>query len=259
MTTDRIANFRQRLRSREPLIGTWIKTPSYIVSDVLSRSSLDTLCLDAEHAPFDRSDLDQSVMIGRQMGMPMLVRIPSNAPHHVLNALDIGAAGVLAPHITSRATAEAFARACHFGPGGRGFSGSARAAEFTGRKMHDHIEFSNAGTTVIAQIEDAEALDVLDEIAAVEDIDCLFIGRADLAVSLGTTNASDAVVMKAAERIAEAGRKHGKAVGSFVSDLTELSFWRERGISFFLLESDQVFLLRGAAALVDRFTAEMKR
>ncbi len=256
--TNRIATFRQRLRSGEPVIGTWVKTPCYLVTDVLGRSALDTLCLDAEHAPFDRGDLDASLMIGRQLDMPMLVRVPTGAPHHVLNALDCGAAGVLAPHITSAATAEAFVKACRYGPGGRGFSGSARAAEFTGRTMRDHVEASNAGVTAIAQIEDAEALDAIDAIAAVENLDCLFIGRADLAVSLGTTNAADPVVMKAAERIAEAGRRAGKAVGSFVSDLAELPFWRDRGITFFLLESDQVFLLRGAAALTGAFTSAMK-
>lgn len=248
MAADRIARFKASLGTR-PTVGTWVKTPSAIVTEVLSRTGLACLCLDAEHAPFDRGDLDASILAARSQDMPVLVRTPSAAPHHILNALDLGAAGIVAPHITSGRAAEDLVAACHFGRGGRGYAGSTRAADYTGRPMADHLARSRESTTVIAQIEDVEAIEKIEEIAAVDGIDCLFIGRADLAISLGASAASDPAVMAAAERVAHVGRARGRAVGSFVGDLAELPFWLDRGVSFFLLESDHTFLLRGAETL----------
>lgn len=252
MAGDRRGGFKQSLGTR-PLVGTWIKTPSSMVTEVLSRTGLACLCLDAEHAPFDRGDLDASILSAGSRDMPVLVRTPSAAPHHILNALDLGATGIVAPHIRSGRDAESLVAACHFGCGGRGYAGSTRAADYTGRKMADHLALSRQSTTIIAQIEDAEAIEAIDAIAAVDGIDCLFIGRADLTISLGASATSDPKVIEAAERIAEAGRERGRAVGSFIGDLAELPFWLERGVSFFLLESDHTFLLRGAELLVRAF------
>ena len=252
MSGNRIAEFKAALASRT-MVGTWVKTPSPIVTEVLSRTALATLCLDAEHAPFDRGDLDLSILAARSRDMPVLVRTPSASAHHILNALDLGASGVIAPHVASADVAKALVAACHFGRSGRGYAGSTRAADYTGRKMADHIEASRHDTVVMAQIEDAEAIDAIEGIAAVDGIDCLFIGRADLTISLGAASPADRQVVDAALRVAEVGRAHGRAVGSFVGDLKEIPFWLERGVSFFLLESDHTFLLRGAEALLKHF------
>jgi 2-keto-3-deoxy-L-rhamnonate aldolase RhmA len=236
-----------------PLIGTWIKTPSHIVTDVLARSELGVLCLDAEHAPFDRMELDRCILASHAHGMPVLVRIPTAEPHNILNVLDLGATGIVAPHITSADAAAALVQASHYGPSGRGYAGSTRAAEYTGRKMDAHIALSAETTTVIAQIEDAQALEAIDDIAAVSGLDCLFIGRADLAVSLGRPSAADCQVVAAAKRIVDAAKVHNVAVGTFVSDLGEVPAWVAAGVSLFLLESDQVFLRNGARQLASSF------
>jgi 2-keto-3-deoxy-L-rhamnonate aldolase RhmA len=249
----RIDGFKARLRANLPTVGTWVKSPNHIVVDVLSRTELDVLCLDAEHAPFDRLQLDACTLTARLHDMPVLVRVPAAAPHHILNALDIGATGILAPHILNAGDAEALVTASHFGPGGRGYAGSTRAAGYTTRSMADHMALSRESTLVVAQIEDAEAVEAIDGIAATKGIDCLFIGRADLAVSLGCRNAADPKVVAAAERVAAAGRANGVAVGTFVPDLAEVPYWVERGTSLFLLESDQAFLLKGARQLKNVF------
>jgi 2-keto-3-deoxy-L-rhamnonate aldolase RhmA len=245
----RVSTFKRNLADAIPMIGTWVKTPSQIVVEVLSRSSLDVLCLDAEHAPFDRRDLDAAVLATRAGDMPVLVRVSSAAPHHILNALDIGATGIVAPHVSSRADAEALVRAAHYGRGGRGYAGSSRAAGYTARKMSEHLAASREATVVVAQIEDAEGAEAINEIVEVDGVDCLFIGRADLAVSLGVSSANDPIAIDAALRITEVCRSRGRAVGSFLSNLNEVPFWLEKGITLFLLESDHTFLLKGAEAL----------
>ena len=245
--------FRSRLLSGEPLVGTWVKTPSYIVADVLAHTGLDTVCLDAEHAPFDRLALDASIHALEARGMPALVRTPSAAPEHILNALDCSATGVVVPHVATAAMAQATAKAARFGAGGRGYAGSTRAAGYTTKPMSESLRASKEETCVIAQIEDLEALDEIEEIAAVDGIDCLFAGRIDLTVAMGASSPSDSQVVEAIDLICEMGRKHGRRVGMFLSDPSEIPGWIEKGANLFLLGSDHGFMLAGAKALTEQF------
>lgn len=237
-----------RLQAAEPLVGTWVKTPHPHVVEVLGLSPLDLLVLDAEHAPFGREALDLCILAARAAGKPVLVRPPSDLPPSILQALDGGADGVIAPHICSVADAEALVRACHYQSGGRGYAGSSRAAAYTTLGMQRH-RAQAAEVAVIAQIEDADALLAIDGIAAVEGVDALFIGRADLTVSLGADTMDDPRVIAALDHICAAGRAAGRTIGLFVTRVEEVPAWRDKGVSLFLLQSDQEFLLNGARAL----------
>ncbi len=243
-----MVSFRDRLRSGDLIAGTWVKTPHPNVVEVLAWSPLDCLVLDAEHAPFDRGTLDICILAARAGGMPVLVRPASAAPEQILNALDLGAQGVVIPHVRSAAEAQASVRACHYGPGGRGFAGSTRAAGYTTLGMAKHL-VAAAEMVVIAQIEDAEALGEIASIAATPGLDALFIGRADLTISMGTDNPDAPEVVAAVERICAAGRAAGLTVGMFLGRAGDVPLWRDKGASLFVLQSDQDFMLKGAAAL----------
>ena len=243
------SDFRQRLIARDLLVGTYMKTPSPIVAEVLGLSAMDVVCLDAEHAPFDRAGLDSCVQTLRAADKPVVIRLEANTSMHVMQALDYGATGVIAAHIDTPDAARNLAHSAHFGPGGRGYAGSTRAAGYTTVPIPQHVANSRAHTAVIAQIEDVAALDALDEIAAVEGVDCLFAGRVDLTVDMGADAVTDARVMQAVEQICGAGRKADKAVGMFLPRMEELQHWIELGATFFLMESDHGFLLKGADRL----------
>ena len=240
---------KARIAAGEALLGTFLKTPHPHIVEVLASSGLDCLCIDAEHAPFDRRDIDLCVMAARANGLPVLVRTPSSAPEHILNALDCGADGVLVPHVRSAAEAQAVAASAHYRAGGRGYAGSSRAAGYGTVSMPDHKAVSAAKTAVIAQIEDAEALDEIDAIANVEGIDALFVGRIDLTVSLGCTSPDDPKVIAAVERIVAACVKAKRPVGMFVSRPSDVAMWREKGATLFLLGSDHGFVREGARVL----------
>ena len=242
--------FSERLRGGELLVGTWVKTPHIHVVEVLALSPLDLLVLDAEHAPFGRQELDACILAGRAGGKPLLVRPASAAQEHLLQALDSGADGVIVPHIRSAAEARDLVRACHYVPGGRGFAGSTRAAAYSTLGMVRHHAAAK-DIAVVAQIEDAEALDEIEAIAMVEGIDALFIGRADLTISLGETNSDAPQVIAAVERICTAGRAASRAIGMFLARPGDVPQWREKGASLFVLQSDQEFVLRGASNLAE--------
>ena len=240
---------KERIAAGDALLGTFLKTPHPHIVEVLATAGLDLLCIDAEHAPFDRRDIDLCVLAARAGGLPVIVRPPSAAPEAVLNALDCGADGVLVPHVRSVAAAQAVTDAAHYRPGGRGYAGSTRAAGYGLMPMAEHRDRSARRTVVIAQIEDADALDDIDAIAAVDGIDALFIGRIDLTVSLGCSDPDDAVVVAACHRIVAAALAHRRPVGMFLSRPGDTAEWRAAGASLFLLGSDHGFLRNGAAAL----------
>jgi len=240
---------KARLAAGELILGTFVKTPSPIVVEVLALSALDCLCLDAEHAPFDRPALDSCILAARAGGMDVVVRVPSAAPEHLLNALDCGATGVVVPHVRSAEQARAVVQACHYGSAGRGYAGSSRAAGYTTIPMSEHKANSRARTVVIAQIEDPDAVDAIDEIAAVSGIDALFIGRVDLTVAYGAESLDDPRVVRAMELVCAAAQKHQRPVGMFLAKPEEVAQWRAKGATLFLLGSDHGFLLSGAAAL----------
>ncbi|MEM6410380.1 MAG: aldolase/citrate lyase family protein [Pseudomonadota bacterium] len=244
-------NFKARLAAREPMVGTFLKTPSAMVCEVLGRSDLDTVCIDAEHSPFDRRDIDACVHALSAVEKPSLVRIPANRPEHILNALDCGSTGLLVPHVRSGEEASALLDNAYYGSG-RGYAGSSRAAEYGGRSMAEHKEKSAASTVIIGQIEDAEALDQLDDLFAVKRIDAYFIGRADLSVSLGANGPNDGQVIEAVEMICRKAADANVTVGMFTSNLDEIPKWRGLGASFFLLSSDHGFMLAGAAVLTEK-------
>jgi 2-keto-3-deoxy-L-rhamnonate aldolase RhmA len=246
--------FKPRLASGEPLIGTFLKTPSPMICEVLGRSDCDAVCIDAEHAPFDRRDIDACLHALNHAGMPSIVRIPALRSEYILNALDCGAQAILAPHIAGAKDAEFLVGQCNYGQG-RGFAGSSRSAGYMARSMAEHIAASNAQTCVIAQLEDAEALDNLDDILEVDGIDCFFIGRADLTVSLGLDNPNDPKVIEAVEHICRTANKAGRRVGMFTANVDELPKWRELGASMFLLGSDHSMMLEGAKGLTARVRA----
>ena len=248
-----VDRLKERISNGEVLLGTWVKTPSTAICEVLAKTDLDFVCLDAEHAPFTRQDLDCCLGMLSALEFPALVRVPSSAPEQSLNALDCGATGVVIPHVTSGETAAVVARQSHFGRRGRGFAGATRAAGYTSVPMAEHLDISAARTVVFAQIEDVEAVDDIDAIAEVEGIDCLFIGRADLTVALGAESPKSSEVVQAVRKVCDAGRKASRPVGMFLSDLTELPEWQALGATVFILSSDHGAMLSGIRSLVGDF------
>jgi len=246
-------NFKQLLAEKKPLLGTFVKTPHHHNTEVLSKLGFDTLCLDAEHAPFDRGDLDRCILAAKANKQHVVVRIANDSHDSILNILDLGADGVVIPHIKSANQLEKVIKSCYFGHNGRGYAGSTRMAGYTTHSIQQNIEYNHSNTTIIAQIEDLDALDQLSEICQVDGLDCLFIGRMDLTVALGEVDPGAGVVIKAIQQIIDVAQQYNVSVGMFVANLDELPTWIEQQVSLFLLGSDHSFMLTGAKALQTRF------
>ncbi|MBN9082423.1 MAG: aldolase [Rhizobiales bacterium 62-17] len=252
MTRPDAVQFRKRLAAGELLAGTFVKTPTGHATEIFGDLGYDFVVIDEEHAPFDRRSIDDAIVSARAANIAPLVRVASSAPSNLLSVLDCGAVGVLVPHVASVERAKEIAAACRYRKGSRGFSNSPRAGRYGGLNLSQHIEQGDATTTVVAQIEDPSALSVVEEIARVDGVDALFVGRGDLAAAMEENSSEAPAVRAASERIAKAGRAAGKPVWFFVGSLADAAAMRDIGGSCFIYMSDQGLMRQAAAkALVD--------
>jgi 2-keto-3-deoxy-L-rhamnonate aldolase RhmA len=250
---------REKVRAGRPAIGVFIKTASHQVVELMGRAGLDFAIVDAEHAPFDPLTLDRMALAARAWDLPLLVRPAGSDAAFIGQALDMGFSGIVAPHVDSAQGARALADAARFDRGRRGFSPSTRAGGYGAPDARAYREGADRETSLWCQIEDASALPRLDEIAAVDEIDCIFLGRADLALSLGVDSQSDPKVVDAVRATAEAGRRAGRAVGIFVGSPQEIAPLAELGISVFVCGSDQSWLLAQGRAIRGAFEAAIPK
>ena len=253
MTVLEKSRFRERLIAGESMLGTFIKTPGAQAIEVLGDVGLDFVVIDAEHGPWDRSAIDLAVLAAKAGGIDALVRVESTAA--ILTALDCGATGVMVPHVSSAKIAREVVDACRYRGGRRGFSNSSRAGGYGRLGLTAHMDAGDSRTTVIAMLEDPEALDSIDAIVAVDGIDAFFLGRGDLTVALGESSTDAAPVRAAIARFISAVTKARKPLCAFVNSSTEIAALRALGVSTFILSSEQGLLRLAANAELTKFRA----
>lgn len=252
-TLESKADFRSRFSAGERLIGSFIKTPTSHAIEILGDIGFDFAVIDAEHAPFDRESIDIALLAARAGNVAGIVRVAEASASAVLSVLDCGATGVLVPHVFSAEKAKEVVSWCRYRGGRRGYSGSPRAGRYGATPMWTNIEQADARTTVIAMIEDPEALDCIDAIVRVDGLDGVFIGRGDLTAALGAASQAAAEVQDAVKRISSAARAAGKPVCVMVNSADEAKPFQDLGASAFIVSSDQGFLRKAAADALKGF------
>lgn len=244
---------KESVRKGLPVLGLFIKIPAIQVVESLAMAGLDFVVLDAEHAAFGSSELDRCILAGRSVGLPVLVRIRESTSAAILQALDMGAAGVVMPHVTSAGQAETMVAATRYEGGTRGFSGMHRAAGYGAIAADEFKAASDTSTLVIAQIEDAAGVENIAEISTVGGIDALLIGPADLAVSLGADKPGDPAVQQAIDTVLATAREVGMRSGIFLPDTEKTPAYRNKGASFFIIATDQNLLVNAAGEIAAEF------
>jgi staphyloferrin B biosynthesis citrate synthase len=243
--------FRQRFLARETLLGSFVKCPTGHTTEILGSVGFDFVVIDEEHGPFDRVSTDMALMAARAGRTAGLVRVPDTG--RLLGALDDGAIGVLVPHVSSPQIAREIVALCRYRGGKRGFSNTTRAGDYGGRGMWAHVDAQDAEVTVIAMIEDPEALEHLDAIFATPGLDGVFVGRGDLTVALGAKGLDSPETQMAAEAILTAARRADKPVCIMVAGAAEAAEWMKLGASAFIVSSDQGFLRQASAKVAGDF------
>ncbi len=178
---------RNKLKSVGFVTGSVMYSWGPNVMEVAGYVGLDFMRIDSEHAWRQDSSMEYLVRAANYAGIAPIIRVDKGNPHLIRKALEIGAGGIVVPHIQTPEAAEAVVRASKFPPQGfRGYSGHCWSAGWTTAAGREWVEWSDAEPMIGVMIENQQAMTCIDDILAVEGLDFVLFGPADYAMSLGT-------------------------------------------------------------------------
>ena len=245
--------FKRAITSGRHQLGLWLSLSSHYTAEVCAGAGFDWLLLDCEHSPNELDMLLCQLQAIAPYPSHPVVRVPWNDPVTIKRVLDVGAQTILVPFVQNEQEARAAVAATRYPPGGiRGVAGTTRATRFG--RIKDYAQRAAGETCVLIQTETGEALDRIEAIAAVEGIDGIFIGPADLHASFGYTGetANPAVLPKIDDAIKRI-RAAGKAPGILTADEKLARRYIEAGTLFTAVGADVGILARGAEALAAKY------
>jgi 2-keto-3-deoxy-L-rhamnonate aldolase RhmA len=240
---------RRRALAGETLFGLFLDLNSPIAAELCSRSGYDWAIIDLEHGAATEADLLGLLHAVEVGGAAALVRPQSGERLRIGRALDAGAAGIMIPRLESAAEARQAVSFLRYPPDGvRGVALRVRGADL-GAIAHDAVRTVSERILGIVQVESAGAVDEADEIAAIDGVDVLFVGPADLSHSLGVPGRfGDPAYAAALETVVAACDAHGKAAGILVYDPGQVPDLVKLGFRFIGIGADAAFVANGARA-----------
>ncbi len=243
--------FLRGIQSKDPQIGLWISLCSNIGADVVAPSGFDWVLVDMEHSANDYQSVMSQLQVFDTSKATAIVRPEWNDPVAVKRLLDIGARGLLFPMINSVDEAKQAVAATRYPPHGiRGFSASTRANRYG--RTPDYIDRIEHETAVIVQIESKAALAVADDIAAVDGVDGVFFGPADIAADIGLIGQPlNAAVWDVIRPVAKRLIASGVPVGTLVADAQFAAELINDGFNFVACGSDIGLLAKASDALLE--------
>jgi 4-hydroxy-2-oxoheptanedioate aldolase len=242
--------FKRALREGRPLVGFWASLGSPLSAELLAYGGADWVLVDLEHGPAGVPELLARLQAMAGAPASALTRVPSDDPTTIKKVLDVGAQTLLVPFVETAEQAAAVVASARYAPEGRrGMALATRAADF-GRDR-DYLATANREVCLMVQIETARGVENVDPIAAVDGVDALLVGPADLSASLGHVgNASHPAVEQAIAAILEAARRAQKPVGIYSSSAADARARIAQGFRVVALGSDVQLLAAGTQRAV---------
>lgn len=257
---DKSKTFRQRILDGELLTGTFVNMGSPVAAEIAAHSGFDWVLLDLEHgAGGEETLLHQLQAVSGTDALPM-VRITANETPRFKRALDLGARGIMVPWVSNAAEAEQAVASMRYAPWGiRGVAKSPRATGYGTNFDYYYPNAANELLTII-QIEVKDAVDSVQEIAAVDGVDVLFVGPMDLSVGLGVMGQFDhPLCVKAWEDVAKAARDAGKSAGILLASPDQIPTAIDMGYNMIAIGSDGSVLGSGMHSLANAFDPYRKK
>lgn len=238
---------KQRLTRGESVIGTFASLGTAITTEMLARAGFDWLMLDLEHGMGSEADIVHQLQAMEASNCSAIVRVEGGQRQRIHRVLDAGAHGIMCPRIYTVNEAQKVVLAMRYTPEGeRGVAKLIRASNF-GVDFASYLKRSREELLGVIQIETIESVECVDQIAALDGVDVLFVGPADLSMALGVFGQLDHPKFTAAfDRVVAAAKKHHKAVGFLILNPADFETYYERGVRFFACGTDAHFLNSGA-------------
>ena len=235
------------LREGAPVVGATITIPSVETAAQMANMGFDFLWIEMEHSPITLETARDMILATRGLKAVPFIRVPVNELWLAKRALDAGALGVIFPFTSNAELARQAVAACKYAPAGRRGSGPGLASFRWPAPGEGYHAFADRNVVVILMIEDAPALNNIDEIAAVPGIDVMYIGTSDLSYSLGYGGRSGhPVVQEAINKIVAAAKRHNVPLGRPGGSAERIKEYMKEGFTVFQSPSDLGLMRAGA-------------
>ncbi|MEZ4923806.1 MAG: aldolase/citrate lyase family protein [Crocinitomicaceae bacterium] len=237
-------NLKQKIRKGELTLGSWVTIPHPSIVEIMATAGFDWLTIDIEHSAIDLEKVQLLISTIQGHQMKAFVRVYDNDEVIIKRVLDAGADGVIVPMIKSKAEAIKLVESVYYPPKGRRGVGLSRAQNF-GIGFEAYQERLEKEICIIAQIEHINAINEIEDILSVDEIDCTLIGPYDLSASMGKPGQYHLPEVKAAiEKYDQMCKKLKKPMGAHVisSSASETKAKMDVGYSFLAFSLDFFFL-----------------
>lgn len=238
---------KQKIKNDEPVLVNKICFFNADLVELIGMMGFDCLWICNEHAPIDASLSKDMIRAGRASGMDCMIRTGESSDDDFIRFLEMGANGLMVPHIRDAEHAREIVRRAKFPPiGERGIDGISADAGFGLADTKEYIKQANDETFIVLQIENTHVLDHIEAIAEIEGIDVLFVGPADLSLSLGIPDSvKDPKILKVIERVVRACEGKSVVCGTPYIDIEHCKRLMQMGVKFFTGVSDNGILRAG--------------
>jgi 4-hydroxy-2-oxoheptanedioate aldolase len=225
------------------------------LTELIGRLGFDVVWFDMEHRAHGYEIVDRLSLACRATGIDLMVRIRKTGYTSAMRVLEFGSNGVMVPHCRNAAEARQWVEWMRFPPlGRRGFDGAGADGDYTLAEPSEYLKESNDQTFLVLQIEDQEAVENSDQIAAVEGVDLLFVGPADLSIDYGVPMQREhPLVQKAMDKVANAAAKAGKWWGTVTTTPESAQTELDRGARMITCADDHFLLVKGLQDALHRF------
>lgn len=240
-------NLKKQLKEGKNLHGCWVNLGSYVSAEIMGNIGFEWLLIDMEHGAGDEATLYHQLQALSNSSSFPIVRVDSINKAKVQRILDFGAAGIMFPQIQTPEEARFAINSMYYPPKGiRGMAKMVRATGF-GNKFDEYFSSLEEKLLGVIQIETLKALENVDEIAAIEGVDVLFVGPSDLSMSMGFFNElKHPQYQNAIQKVADAALKHQKSAGVLIFDVAEYEMYFNLGYQFIAQGADSSFIQKGA-------------
>ncbi|WP_227357055.1 HpcH/HpaI aldolase family protein [Haladaptatus salinisoli] len=241
-----MSELRRAVRAGESVVGTWLSVGHPTVAELSAELGFDFAVIDAEHTSMSMETVENLARAVDAAGgeTEPVARVPDDDPARIKRVLDTGVSGVIVPMVETVEQARGVVEATRYPPDGiRGVAG-ARASTY-GLGLADYFERANDELLVVAQIETAEGVENAAAIAAVDGIDALFVGPADLSASVGRFGETDSLDTEISA-VLDAGRETDTPVGTIAFDPDDVARWADAGFDFQVVGVDVGYVIDGA-------------
>jgi 2-keto-3-deoxy-L-rhamnonate aldolase RhmA len=237
---------RQRVLAGEATIGLFASLGSLTAAEMIGRAGFDWAVLDLEHGMGSEADLHAQLLAVQVTSTAAVVRVASAERLRVGRALDLGADGLMIPRLETVAEVAETVSFMRYPPAGiRGVATSTRGAGY-GARAHPQVRDVNARVLGVFQVESMAAVEAAGHLAALDGVDVLFIGPADLSHSMGIPGQfDDPRFVAALDRVIAACHTHGKSAGILLRDAAAVPAALAEGFRFLGVGSDSGILIAG--------------